>query len=123
MRKEIEHWWMQAKRDLVTASNCLNSNDYYACAFFAQQAVEKGLKAVYLESHQLWKIHDLVKLAREIKAPSEIILKCSQINPVYTDVRYPEADELPSEKVTKKDGEEILKLAREVLLWIEKRLL
>jgi len=34
MRKEVESWWKQAKRDLVTAENSKNSGDYYACAFF-----------------------------------------------------------------------------------------
>ncbi len=34
MRKEVEEWWKQAKRDLITAENCKNSKDYYACAFF-----------------------------------------------------------------------------------------
>ena len=48
MRKEVKEWWKQAKRDLITAENCKNSEDYYACAFFCQQSVEKGLKALYI---------------------------------------------------------------------------
>jgi HEPN domain-containing protein len=48
MRKEIENWWKQAKRDLITAEHCKDSGDYYACAFFCQQSIEKGLKALFL---------------------------------------------------------------------------
>jgi len=53
MRKEVEQWWKQAKRDLTTAKNCKNSGDYYACAFFCQQSVEKALKALYIEKSVL----------------------------------------------------------------------
>ena len=48
MRKEVKEWWKQAKRDLITAENCKNSKDYYACAFFCQQSLEKGSKAIYI---------------------------------------------------------------------------
>jgi len=45
---ERDKWLMQAVRDLETARNSLNSGDYYASAFWAQQAVEKALKALLL---------------------------------------------------------------------------
>ncbi|NMG83285.1 MAG: HEPN domain-containing protein [Methanosarcinales archaeon] len=53
MRKEVKEWWKQAKRDLITAENCKNSKDYYACAFFCQQSVEKGLKAMYIAKKRM----------------------------------------------------------------------
>ena len=124
MRVEIENWWKQAKRDLLSAENSLKSKDYYLCAFMCQQSVEKGLKALYIRAQgSLWKVHDLVKLAREVKAPEEIVFKCAQINPVYVAVRYPEPNELPSEKISKTEAERMMSLAAEVLKWIGKKLL
>ena len=44
MRGEITNWWEQAKRDLISAENSMNSGDYYLCAFMCQQAVEEGIE-------------------------------------------------------------------------------
>lgn len=48
MNASIEVWWKQAKRDLKSAKNSLNSKDYYVSALLSQQAVEKALKAYNL---------------------------------------------------------------------------
>lgn len=121
--KNIEVWWKQAERDMKSSNNSLNSKDYYVSALLSQQAIEKALKCLYLkEKGELLRIHDVVKLAREVNAPLEIVKKCAVINPVYVEVRYPEGNELPADKINKNEAERLLELAKEVLLWIEKRL-
>lgn len=123
MHTEVENWWKQARRDLTTAENSFDSQDYYASAFWCQQAVEKALKGLIIKRQgTLLKIHDLVKLARDAGAPEEIIIICSRIAPVYVEVRYPEADEFPAEKVDHQKAQDLLRLSREVLSWIEKKL-
>ncbi len=123
MKPEIANWSEQGKRDLQTARHSFQSRDFYASVFWCQQAVEKGLKALYMKSFgELWRIHDLVKLAREVNAPEEIIFKCAQLNPIYVVVRYPESDELPAEKVKKADAEQMILFAVEVLRWVAKKL-
>ena len=123
MKKDLEIWLKQAERDLKSAKNSLNSKDYYVSALLSQQAVEKALKCLYLkEKGELLRIHDLVKLAKEINAPLEIIKKCAEVNPVYVEVRYPEGDELPADKINKNEAEKILELAKEVLLWIKEQI-
>jgi HEPN domain-containing protein len=49
MRSEAEPWWRQAKADLETGRQMLVASTYYAASWFAQQAVEKGLKALFIE--------------------------------------------------------------------------
>ncbi|MDP3989863.1 MAG: HEPN domain-containing protein [archaeon] len=121
MRNDVEVWLKQAKRDLKSAKNSLISGDYYVTALLCQQAVEKSLKYHYLQKNKdLLRIHDLVKLAREVGAPDNIIKACAEINPVYVEVRYPEGNELPFEKVNKKEAEYILKLTEIILQWIQK---
>jgi HEPN domain-containing protein len=123
MKMEIKNWWLQAKDDLEKARLLLDGEKYDGAAFFSQQAAEKGLKALYLKEHNnLLKIHDLVKLAREVNAPSEIVVKCSIITPVYFEVRYPEGDEPPFDKVDLPKAQELIVLSGEVLKWIEKEL-
>ena len=121
-RNDIQVWWKQASRDFISARNSLQSKDYYVCALLCQQVVEKALKYLHLwKRKELLRIHDLVKLAKEINAPPNILQKCSEISPVYTEVRYPEGNELPASKVNKQEAEYILKLSKEILQWVKKQ--
>jgi len=120
MEKEIEIWIIQAQRDLKSAKNSFKSKDYYISAFLSHQVVEKLLKAVYIQKFQkIWKIHDLVILAKEINAPLTIIEKCAVLNPVYFEVRYPESEELPAKKINKIEADEMLAIAGDILKWVE----
>jgi HEPN domain-containing protein len=42
--REGMRWLDQAEADLKTSRDCLNAENYYASAFFSQQAAEKALK-------------------------------------------------------------------------------
>ncbi|MEW6069629.1 MAG: HEPN domain-containing protein [Candidatus Thermoplasmatota archaeon] len=119
MREEIKNWWEEARDDLKTAEYNLKGGRLKAAAFYSQQAVEKGLKALYIKRFKkLWKIHDLAELGRKLKAPNEILDACVKISPAYIDTRYPGVATF----YTKEKVEELLKLAKKVLKWIEKNL-
>lgn len=82
MREEVSNWWKQAKRDFQTAKNCRNSGDYYASVFFCQQAIEKGLKSLYIlrKGTSPGTTHSLIFLAKEVIAgrfisETEVILR------------------------------------------------
>jgi HEPN domain-containing protein len=49
MRRDIEPWWRQAEADLISVEIMLTNGRWYAASWFAQQAVEKALKALGLE--------------------------------------------------------------------------
>ena len=122
MKEEAIKWLGQAKADLRTARNSMKSKDYYASAFWCQQAVEKGLKAIYILKHGSLapKIHDLVELCRFVDSPEEITLKCGKLILVYILSRYPgAAPEMPKDYYDKKKTQEHLKLSREVMKWIK----
>ncbi|MEN9626140.1 MAG: hypothetical protein RL557_468 [archaeon] len=125
MREEILNWWEQAKRDLLTAENSFTSADYYASVFWCQQAVEKGLKALYIQKNNSLplKIHDLVELCRLVNAPDEIIMVAGKLSVAYTFSRYPgAAPSMPDDYYTKNKAREHLKWAQEVLTWIQKQI-
>jgi uncharacterized protein len=72
VRPETQPWWRQAQADLQTAEITLQAGQCYAVSWFAQQAAEKALKALYLERHgQLApRTHDLGYFAVELAVPT-----------------------------------------------------
>jgi len=123
MSEDIQVWLKQAERDFKSANNSFKSGDYYVTALLVQQSIEKSLKFLYIKKNKtLIRIHDLVKLAREISASEEIIKLCAFINPIYTEVRYPESSELPASKVNKNEAEQMLGYAFIIIKWVKKQI-
>jgi len=121
MKEEVKKWWEKSKRDLNNSSFNFKNRKYEESCFFAQQSIEKGLKALDIEkSDKFVKTHDLIFLAKRIEAPEEVIEKCRKVNPVYTESRYPDFIEI--ETYTKEKSKEILSFAKELLKWIKKEL-
>ena len=115
---------MQAESDLDSSKYNLEGKKYDVAAYLCQQSAEKGLKALYLNrNNELWKTHDLVKLASLVDAPKEIIEICNDLNPIYLEDRYPDFSEtIPAKKFTQKEVEEYFKKARKAIIWIKKQL-
>jgi len=121
MRDDIKVWLAQAKIDLKAARNSLSTKDYGWASVQAHQAAEKALKfRLLLRGEELLKIHDLVKLAKIINAPNEVLEDCAVLTPVYFEMRYPEGSELPSQKITKREVEQFIEVALRIIKWSEK---
>lgn len=123
-QKEIELWWRQATSDIESARYNLEGKHLDVASFLAQQAAEKALKALRMrELREIIKTHDLVKLAKDVKAPINIVDNCANLNPVYIDTRYPDyADTIPAELYSEKAVENFIAAAEEVLAWTKKKL-
>lgn len=120
MRKEIENWWKQGKDDLEKAKILYENKKYDGTAFFCQQSVEKGLKALSLkEKNKIKKIHDLVELGRDISLPQSLLDYCKELTSSYIYSRYPD---VKKEKNIKEISYGFLRYAKEILKWIEKKL-
>ncbi len=105
----------------MTAKNCKNSGDYYACAFFCQQSVEKALKALYIEKKRASPsaTHSLVYYATEVNAPSKFFSFLRQLTPEFVTTRYPDAAYgVPYELYDETIANEILVKSEEVVEWI-----
>lgn len=125
MRREIGWWWAQAEEDLDTARYNFAGAKYYAAAFFCQQAVEKALKALYMEQKREHpgSTHSLIHLARECGVPQEFHRFLKELTPEYVISRYPSAvAEVPARLYEKEFVEDYLQKSEEVLRWIEARL-
>lgn len=59
-------WLDQAEADIKTARDCLRDGNYYASAFFSQQAAEKALKSfLYSRGYRALVTHSVVELLEE----------------------------------------------------------
>jgi HEPN domain-containing protein len=74
MKKEVKIWLEEAEHDIDVAEYNLEGNMLDAAAFYPQQAAEKALKSLYISKfNDLWKVHDLVRIAKRIHAPTRIV--------------------------------------------------
>jgi len=125
MKKVISQWWKQANRDLLTANNCITSGDYYASVFFSEQAIEKGLKALYIKvfDNAPPRTHHIDKLASLVNAPLEIMDATYELSEDYMLSRYPDvSDELPFELYNEGNSKIKLVRAKEIISWAKSQM-
>lgn len=125
MRPETELWWKQANEDLETARINLDARRYYACVFFAHQAAEKALKALFIETMREMptKTHNLIALGKALEAPEEIMTAVRDLGPEYITSRYPDAAYgVPAELYDEKLARAHLIQAEEIVAWTKKKL-
>jgi HEPN domain-containing protein len=93
MAREWRPWWNTALDMLAEARAGRDREGLLGATFFAHQAAESALKAVWITTgdgnppH----IHNLVELAEGLNAPNEIVESCRELNPLYMTSRYPDA--------------------------------
>lgn len=87
-------WLDQAEADRKTASDCLKDGNYYACAFFSQQAAEKALKGfLYSHGYRALITHSVVELLEESSKLKEsfggLLDQGKELDRHYIGSRYP----------------------------------
>jgi len=121
--------WVRAGReDLADAEDALNRGRWFRAAFFAQQAVEKALKALFFvvrreEPPRIRTVTELYAMLKEsgFALPPELEQQLYILNKYYTVTRYPDAaNGLPSESVDRVEAERAYKLAKEVVEYVER---
>lgn len=124
MRKEVENCWRQAQEDYKTARINADVGRYYASVFFCQQSAEKALKALYIHVlKELPQTHNLIELAKGLKAPGHIIGLARELNPKYLTTRYVDAaNGVPADMFDKKSARTHLKYAKDILTWTKEKL-
>ena len=128
MRREARLWLEAAREDLEDAEAMMGRGRWFRAAFFAQQAAEKALKALYiiLLRREPPHIHTVTELYREAKEggfslPEDLEEQLPILNKYYLITRYPDAaNGLPSESVDRVEAETSVELARRVLEHVER---
>jgi len=120
VESESKIWFKKAEEDFETAKYNLEGNKIGAAVFFLQQSAEKALKAVYIKRFKnLIKVHDLVLLARKLKAPIMIVELCKELSPAYQYTRYP--DIIPVANLKEKSTK-FVDSVKEILKWTKKNI-
>lgn len=92
--REGLRWLDQAEADMKTAKDCLKDGNYYASAFFSQQAAEKALKGfLYAQGYRAIVTHSVTELLEESSrfvAKFREFLDCGkELDRHYIGSRYP----------------------------------
>lgn len=111
-------------RDLEAAKKNLEIGEYHITAFLAQQAVEKALKALFIETKkETIQTHSLVYLGRELNLPKDLIKILRDLTPDFVISRYPDiAGEVPYELYDEDIAKEKIDGAAKVIEWVKKNL-
>lgn len=90
MSDEAAQWLRLSRTDLHTARQLVKDGIYYAAVFFAHQAGEKALKALWIARRGELppRTHNLVALASELGAGETIIEAGAELSPEYILTRY-----------------------------------
>ena len=123
-----ENWFYLAREDLNFARAGLKDGFFTHVCVLAQQAVEKGMKG-WLVAHgkDHPRSHDLIQLRRLMGVdwldPHVSALK--RLSGFYVPLRYPDAiaGSIPEGLPCRKDAEEALRWAEEILAAIEAHLM
>ena len=125
MPERWRDWLSQAKRDLNHAIHACEDEDFEWSCFSAQQGAEKAVKAVFLSLHgESWghSVFALLKSLNEKKeVPERLIEAAKSLDKHYIPTRYPNGFDsgMPGDYYTKKDAQEAIENAREVIEFCE----
>lgn len=125
MRKEIEDWWLQSQDDFDAAEYNFSGGKYFVAAFLCQQAVEKALKALFLQETKgsVPQSHSLIYLGTNTSLPQRFHSFLRQLTPKYVDTRYPDAAvDLPSRIYDADNTRGLLENSKEIIEWVRKSL-
>lgn len=126
---EAYRWLKQAKHDLLVANRNIEDKFYADACYSAEQAAQKALKAyLYFQGERfVWEhsVRELVKRCLKFQLSFQKFEDLGKIlDQYYIPTRYPDAlapPAVPYESYTKKEAEEAVKIAKEILEEVEKR--
>lgn len=130
-KEEASRWLKQAEKDLKTAGDMIEKENYNWACFICQQAAEKALKSVYISRAESSEpVHSLFYLLRGdakrglkgIPELQNMTKEAQELDKVYIPTRYPNGipTGIPSEFYTQKDGEKCLRMARKIVGAVKK---
>ncbi|MBM2814153.1 MAG: hypothetical protein HW421_915 [Ignavibacteria bacterium] len=128
LEEHIEHWLKTSEKDLESASNMFSAGIYDWSLFVAHLALEKLLKALWIQANQQAfppKIHNLMKLAEQagIELTEEQVEFFRLVNQFHLEARYQEYKDDFQKIATKEFSNHNLIKIKEVCLWLKSQII
>ncbi len=123
MPQRAKDWLRQAEADLRHAYNSIEDGDYEWVCFAAQQAAEKGLKAVYEDMNMEVKGHSILGLLKGLvshyEVPERFYSYSRILSRYYIETRYPNGfpEGAPLDYFDKDMAKEAINAAESILGW------
>lgn len=122
----VQYWLTEAAESLTVADHLVAKKDYSYALFFGHLAVEKMLKALYVEQHQksVLRTHDLGRLANRINLLLDDT-RADQLDVITTfnlEARYPDYKRAFRNKCTPEYTKKWMKIIKENFTWLRSHL-
>lgn len=110
----------------MTAVTLIAATRSYAASWFAQQAAEKGLKAMFIDQQNKLapRTHDLEFLGEILSVPREIAEALAIVNPAFDLSRYPDPVNLlaPVDQVSPEVAKGHFEASERIMRWLTEQL-
>lgn len=124
---EYLRWILFSRRTLESARGDLERGDYNWACFKSHQAAEFALKALLRGLGMPPYGHSLSRLLGEaeriFRCEDSVVQAAKTLDKYYVPTRYPNAwvEGSPDEYYTRKDAEEAIRLAENIIGWVEEK--
>lgn len=123
----VQYWLTEAAESLTVADHLVEKKDYSYALFFGHLAVEKMLKALYVERHQknVPRTHDLGRLANFVNLSLDDS-RADQLDVITTfnlETRYPDYKRALRNKCTPEFTKKWMKIVKENFTWLRSHLI
>ena len=122
----VDYWKTEAEESLRVARHLFEKKDYSYALFFGHLAVEKIIKAIFMENtnQDVPRSHNLLRLAKaaQIETTDQQKLDLVRITAFNLEVRYPDYKRDFRKKCTFEFSEIELQKIQEVFLWLKSML-
>lgn len=115
-------WWVQAQADLRHARYALEGSHYEWACFAAQQAAEKGIKALFEHRGARVTGHVLTRMLQAlqdigVEVDPTLLEAAKVLDKFYIPTRYPNSlvEGAPTEFYTRQEAEHALRCAEQIL--------
>ncbi|RME75413.1 MAG: HEPN domain-containing protein [Chloroflexi bacterium] len=123
LQEKVEHWLDIAEYDMETAAAMQESGRYLYTVFMCQQAIEKLLKALYIQQYgqEAPRTHNLLLLVSKLNLPakSSYLQIMGQLNAYYIKGRYPTYKQKLTQLLSRQNARELLQDSQEIFQWLK----
>ena len=126
--KTVHYWLELSEYDITVAESMFEKGHYLYVGFMCHQAVEKALKAIYVDkektlppyTHKLDKLIEITGLQEKLSEDNFDLI--DELTPLNVQARYPAYKELLHGLIGKEKAKEILIRTGELISWLKARL-